>query len=96
MENNTYRNVPDSQFIWHGEWADPEIIYKGHSFNYWNIEKGLYQEYCYECEMVGIEPDFDGFECWINEQGVDYIQDKLDAIAEYYEDYEEHSLELDD
>lgn len=31
------------RFVWHGEYNDPEIIYKKHSFNYWEIEDLFYE-----------------------------------------------------
>lgn len=31
------------RFVWHGEWADPELIYKKHSFNYYEIEDMFYE-----------------------------------------------------
>lgn len=32
-------------FNWHGQWADPTITYKGHEFNYWDVEDALYSNY---------------------------------------------------
>lgn len=41
----TYRNIPDTTYIWNGIGADPEIVYKGHTLNYWDIEDSLYNSY---------------------------------------------------
>lgn len=34
-ENGDWHGVPGARFIWHGEWADPEIEYNGRFINYW-------------------------------------------------------------
>lgn len=44
-----YRNFKDIQFIWNGEWSDPILIYKNISFNYWDIEDYLYNEF--QCDL---------------------------------------------
>ena len=31
------------QFVWHGEWADPEVIIKRKVFNYWDIEEIMWE-----------------------------------------------------
>lgn len=36
-ENGDWHGVPGARFIWHGEWADPEIEYEGHLINYWDF-----------------------------------------------------------
>ena len=32
-------------FIWHGEWADPEVSYKGMTVNYYDVEGSLFGTY---------------------------------------------------
>lgn len=34
---NDWFGVEGAQYRSHGEWSDPEIIYKGLSFNYWDV-----------------------------------------------------------
>lgn len=36
--------VEGTRYIWHGEWADPEIYYDGYLFNYWDVMDGLSEE----------------------------------------------------
>lgn len=38
----TYRGVPGTEFIYHGEWADPEIVYENNVYNYNDVEDVLY------------------------------------------------------
>lgn len=34
-----WRGVEGIVYIDHGEWADPELEYKGKRFNYWSVEE---------------------------------------------------------
>lgn len=36
-----YLDIKGVKFIYHGDWADPEIMYKGHLFNYYDVEDPL-------------------------------------------------------
>ena len=60
--NKLYCGVPDVYFIYHGEWADPEIMYQGKYFNLpMDVEEPLwsyYKEYCEENGFDVIEEDF--------------------------------------
>ena len=40
-----YRGVRGVYFIFHGEWSDPEIFYKGMLVNYWEIDNALWSSY---------------------------------------------------
>ena len=53
-KNDFYRGVKNVHYIGHGEWADPEISYKRHLFNYWEIEGSLWDMYKKECEENGV------------------------------------------
>ena len=61
-----YRGIPNIEFVWHGEWADPELIYKGHKFNYWDIEDSLW-DYFLEGHTGKEEPTDDMFADWVRE-----------------------------
>lgn len=41
------------QFVWHGEWSDPEVIIKRKRFNYWDIEEIMWEivEYDYNIKF---------------------------------------------
>lgn len=77
---DTYRGVPGSTYIYHGEWADPEIWWKGNELNANDVEDSLWQSYKDECSENGDEPTEDGFEDWVEQQGTDYIASTLDEI----------------
>ena len=41
-EEQWWFGIPGAKFIYHGDWSDPEIQYKGFSINYWDVTDGLY------------------------------------------------------
>ena len=51
-----FRGCPDIEMIWHGEASDPELEYKGVTFNYWDVEDALWQDFIDE------HPEFYGAE----------------------------------
>lgn len=80
-----YRGADGIEFVSHGEWADPELIYDGKSFNYWDIEDALWDMFCegienetgtdvyqIEKQMEKYEPMFEQF---VRENCVDYLED---------------------
>ena len=77
----TYRGVPGSTYIWHGEWADPEVLWKGSEINVNNVENSLWASYKEDCYEYGDKPTEDGFEDWLEEKGPNYIASELDAFA---------------
>ena len=52
-------------FNWHGTNSDPSITYKGHEFNYWDVEETLWNYYTednpgkLECDLL------EGFVNWM-------------------------------
>ena len=71
----SYRGVPGTTYIWHGEWSDPEILYKGKALNANDVEESLWYSYQSYCEKEGIEPTEEGFDEWLD---ADYVQSELD------------------
>ena len=56
--------IPGIEFHFTNAWADPQITYDGirDSINV-DVECALWDEYCEECNELGIEPDmYDGLE----------------------------------
>lgn len=77
--NENYRGVPEIEFVWHGEWADPELIYKDETFNYWEVEDALWQDYLDE---NGDENDEDAFDKYVREHAVNMLDDWLSVREE--------------
>ena len=74
----TYRGVPGSVWIWHGEWSDPEILWKGVELNANDVEESLWLSYNDWCEENGEEPTNDGFEEWVsNEDIASYLDEAV-------------------
>ena len=36
-----WRGCPDIMFGYYNDYADPDLLYKGYVFNYWDIEGAL-------------------------------------------------------
>lgn len=69
-ENRNYRGLTDIEFIWHGANSDPELIYKGKSFNYYDVENALYdmcKEDIEEGYFKGDANNDEDFERWLQE-----------------------------
>ena len=58
-------------FIWNGEWADPEIEYKGHIFNSWDIENVFYEDW----NDSGLDIPFE-----------DYMMNEGESVKGYLDD----------
>ena len=67
-EAKTYNGIPNTVYVYHGDWADPEIYINGKAFNYYDVEDYLYGDYAESCEG---EPTDEGFAEWCKENGED-------------------------
>lgn len=74
------------KFIWHGEWADPELIWHGKSFSYYDVEMPLWEAYREECSEQGTRPDENVFETWVKKNAYlarEYLQALLEGGCFY-------------
>ena len=55
-------------FVWHGEWADPEIEYKGKRCSCYTVEDTMWQRFREECPEAN-EDEFDKY-MWENQEDV--------------------------
>lgn len=53
-----YLNFKDIEYIWHGSWPDPELVYRGRHLNYWDVEEYFYD--FYEQDMLEAGHEIDG------------------------------------
>lgn len=82
LAESTYRGIPGTTWIWHGEWSDPEVEYKGKVFNVNDIEDYLQSVYEDECFDNGTEATDDGFDAWFTaEKMLDFYTDTMEAIT---------------
>lgn len=82
-----WRGVKGAIYVWHGEWSDPEIIWKGHSLNYWDVEEGLWLTFKNECEDMGETPNESDFEAWADRLDESYLSYHLDDYIQDGEDF---------
>ena len=57
-------------FVWHGEWADPEIEYKGKRFSCFIVEDTMWERFRQECP----EANEDKFDEYMWEKANDVIE----------------------
>ena len=57
-EEDNWYGIKGATFIYHGDWSDPEVEYKGVSLNYWAIQDGLWEVFKDE-NPEGTEKEFD-------------------------------------
>ena len=70
------------QFIWRGAWSDPELIWHGQRFNYYDLEDALWSYYHEECEDSHCTPCEDDFPKWVKVNAAlarDILQNMLDS-----------------
>lgn len=79
-EKPLFYGVPNVYMISHGEWADPELEYKDHLFNYYDLENLLNEEY-EECKNSGEIDKNISFEKYVKDNQ-NYIYDCLDTQIE--------------
>ena len=85
MADNLYRGAEGIEFVSHGVWADPEIIYDGKSFNYWDIDNALWDMFCEEiAEDAGVSVnDEDAFNKYVQDVAVDFLNDCICGGYDY-------------
>lgn len=86
----TYRNVPGTTYIYHGEWSDPEVIYKGKELNANDIEDYLWSDFKDE---TGSD-DESMFDEWVENQGIDYLKSVLDDMVSFMENRRRRTIKL--
>lgn len=80
-----YHGIPEIEYVYHGAWSDPELIYDGKSFNYWDIDDALWSQFCEMIEedtgatVYEIEQNMDKYDTMFHE----FVQD---VAVSYLED----------
>lgn len=89
-------DIPDAKFIYHGDWSDPEVIYRGISLNYYDIEAGLLDVYR---EDHPEDRNDKGFDRWMKknpravECELELLYDaEMEHRAEHPEEFEDDDL----
>lgn len=61
-------------FVWHGEWSDPEIEYKGKRINSFIVEDTMWERFKEECEELGISTSEFYFNTYMGEHSEDVYE----------------------
>lgn len=61
-------------FVWHGEWSDPEIEYKGKRINCYIVEDTMWERFREECEMECINPKEEEFALYMKANSEDVYE----------------------
>lgn len=86
-----YRGTEGIEYVSHGAWADPELVYDGKSLNYWDIEDALWNMFCEgvakdagilvdEMDLFSYE---DAFNEYVQNNAVDYLEDCIFGGYDY-------------
>ena len=79
---NGYRGSDDIEYVWKGPWSDPELVYDGKIFNYWDIEDALWSMFLEE-NPQWTDSDSDNPECedefskYVQSEGTAYLDDVI-------------------
>ena len=79
--SDNWRGNPAIRMRYYNEWADPDLLYKDYVFNYWDIENALWDEFL---ELGGDPNDEAGFDRYVQEFAVDYLEDCI--FGGYFQD----------
>lgn len=78
--------IKDVKYVWHGEWSDAEILYKGNLINSTIIENSMIESYRdYLDENNIIDDNYDNFD--------KYMLDNKDEVIEFCEMYLDDAIE---
>ena len=87
--------IKDAKFIYHGDWNDPEVEYKGVSLNYWDVESGLLEIYRDEHPEDRNDKGFDKWMAAHPEEIRSQLELLYDAEMEYRADNPEEQYNED-
>ena len=79
-KNEGYRGSEDVEFVSNGMWSDPDLIYKGYTFNYWDIEDALWSEFLEETGHKDSESGDPAVESEFDEYVQGRVTDYLDDV----------------
>lgn len=83
---NWFYGIYGIRYIDHGAWYDPELIWRGRSFNYYDVEMPLWEVYREECSENGTTPDENVFPAWVKKNAYlarEYLQNLLESKCFY-------------
>ena len=70
----------------HGAYSDPELVWHGKSFNYYDVENSLWDHYKEECAEENKKADEENFAVWVKKNAHiarEYLQNLMDTECFY-------------
>ena len=80
--------IEDVGFIWHGEWSDAEIEYKGKRINATIVEDTMWERYREECEVNIEDVDDDYFNNHYMPEHAEDVYELIELAMEAQGDYD--------
>ena len=76
--------IEDVGFIWHGQWSDPEIEYKGKRINATVVENTMWERFNEYCEEQGKVADkyIDYFENFYMRENAEEVYELIELAME--------------
>ena len=66
--DDCFYGIRGIRVLWHGDWADPELLWHGMIFNYYALEDalwGVYEEEHKKPGDTGVDATYDDFAAWV-------------------------------
>lgn len=87
--DKTWFGVPETRFIWNGEWADAEVEYDGEIISSKELDDYVWTQYELECREDGKRPNEDEFQNkptkWFKKQLDDFMFGRFGDVDESYD-----------
>lgn len=80
LKEGKYRGAKNVRFVGHGEWSDPDLVYKGYTFNYWDIENALWDMFLEDTGHTDSESGVPEVEAEFDEYVRNHVDDYLDDV----------------
>lgn len=81
LKEDYYRGIPEVEFIWHGTQSDPELVYDGKRFNYWDIEDALWEDFLeatgYDDNCSNDKDCEEEFNKYVKENCIPYLEEVI-------------------
>jgi hypothetical protein len=77
IELTRWKYFEEAEFIWNGQWNDPQLRYKGRVYNIHLIEDVLWDRFNEYAEEEGIEPNEENY--------TEYCHINVEEIRELFE-----------
>lgn len=82
--SDDYRGNKDIRIGYYDDWNDPDLIYNGYEFNYYDIDSVMYDDYVSELKedkeeglIDSDEPTDEGFNRFVQDNAIGYLEDTI-------------------